>query len=115
LSVDIALIGKRETDLFKSAADIADPRAGAHDDALAIEVSADEPLHILQAQQQSTGCYQRREGMAGAGNADGEILPRGLMHEPSQFVFRTRFCPVPRDEGLIANPVTPMPARPQSR
>ena len=49
LGVDIALIGKRQPDLFKSAADIAYPRACTHDDTLAIEVGADEPLHVLQA------------------------------------------------------------------
>jgi hypothetical protein len=47
LGVDIPLIDERQTDLFQRAADIADPRACAHDHALAIEVGADEPLHVL--------------------------------------------------------------------
>src|SRR5260370_8476227 len=53
--------------------------------------------------------------MTGAGHADREILTRGLMHERSQFVFRTRLGLVPGDEGLIANPVAPVPALPQPR
>ena len=115
LGVDIALIGERQPDLFKSATDIADPRACAHDDALAIEVGADEPLHVRQAQQQAAGRNDRCERMAGAGYADGKILTRGLAHERSQFVFRTRLCLVSGDEGLVANPVAPVAARPQLR
>ena len=53
--------------------------------------------------------------MAGAGYADAKILARGLAHERSQFVFGTRLCLVPGDEGLVANPVAPVPARPQPR
>src|ERR1700683_3994733 len=115
LSVDIALIGKRQTNLLKSAADIANPRACANDHALAIEVDADEPLHVLQAQEQAAGCDYGRERMAGAGDADGDILLRGCMHERSQFVFGTRLRLVPPDEGLVANPIAPVAARPQLR
>ena len=85
------------------------------DHAFAIEVDADEPLHVLQAQEQAAGCDYGRERMAGAGNADGDILLRGRMHERGQFVFGTRLRLVPGDEGLVANPVAPVPARPQLR
>ena len=115
LGVDIALIGERQPDLLKSAADIADPRACAHDDALAIEVGADEPLHVRQAQQQAAGCDDWCERMAGAGYADGKILTRSLAHERSQFVLRTRLRLVPGDEGLVANPIAPVAARPELR
>src|SRR5260370_22857667 len=115
LGVDIALIGKRQPTLFESAANIADLRACAHDDAPAIEVGADESPQVLQAEQLAAGRDDRGEGMTGAGHSDREILTRGLMHECSQFVFRTRLGLVPGDGGLIANPVTPVPALPQPR
>src|SRR5208337_4022499 len=53
--------------------------------------------------------------MAGPGDADGKILSRGFAHERSQFVFRTRLRLVPGDEGLVANPVAPVAARPELR
>src|SRR5271165_707605 len=53
--------------------------------------------------------------MAGADYADGKILTRSLAHERSQFVLRTRLRLVPGDEGLVANPIAPVPARPQLR
>jgi hypothetical protein len=56
----------------------ANPLACSHHYALAIEVRADEPLHVLQDEQQAAGCYHRRERMAGAGNAYAEILPRAF-------------------------------------
>jgi len=77
----------------------------------AIEVGADEPLHVRQAQKQAAGRNDRRERMAGAGYSDGEILTRGLAHERSQLVFRARLRLVPGDERLVANPVAPVPAR----
>ena len=85
------------------------------DHALAIEIDPDEPLHVLQAQEQAAGCDYGRERMAGAGNADGDVLLRGRMHERSQFVFGTRLRLVPGDEGLVANPIAPVAARPQLR
>ncbi len=115
LGVDIALIGERQPDVFQRAADIADPRARADDDALAIEVGADQPLHVVQAEQQTAGRDDRRERMAGAGDADGKIPARGLAHELSQFVFRMRLRNVPGDERLVADPVAPMPTRPEPR
>jgi hypothetical protein len=37
------------------------------------------------------------------------------MHKRGQFVFRTRLRLVLGDEGLVANPIAPVPARPQPR
>src|ERR1700733_8034092 len=53
--------------------------------------------------------------MAGAGDADGKILTRGLMHKRGQFVFGAGLRFMSGDEGLIANPVTPVPAGPELR
>ena len=92
---------------FQRAADVADPRAGAHGDALAIEVGADKPLHVLQAQQQAAGGDDRREGMAGAGDADAEIAPGGLAHHRGQHRLAVGLGLIAGDEGLVADPIAP--------
>src|ERR1700727_1501944 len=115
LSVDVTLVGEGQTDRFESATDVADSRARAHDDAFAIEVGAHEARHGPKAEQQTARRDHGCEGMAGTGDADGKILPRGLTHERDQFVFRSRLRCVPRDERLVADPVSPMPTRAQLR
>jgi hypothetical protein len=111
LRIDVALIGERQPHAFERAADVADPGSRAHGDALARQIGADDALHGFEAQQQAAGRHHRRERMAGAGDAHGQIRARRLGHHRRQFVLRSGLALMARDDRLIADPIAPVAAR----
>lgn len=110
LRVYVSLIDERQPVLLENAPDLVDARARRDLDLFVRRVDAPHTAELGERKQQAGGSDDRREGMAGADDADGQIARSGLAHDLAQVVFALRRGPELRHAILVADPVAPKAA-----
>ena len=104
---DVALVREPEALRPERLAELADRRRRADDDAPGSCVERVDPRQAREVEQQAVGTYDRRERMAGSGDADVEPVARRCGNQLADLVFALRARCARRLAALVPDPVSP--------